>query len=117
MFSEHLFLKNTSGEHPCRSVISIKLQGKIIEITFRHGCSIVNLLHIFRTPFHKNTYGGLLLDIPYRFLNQPIPFSANVLILYRMKTGEKCELVRNKSRESELWKIMNEDGICTCHYY
>ena len=28
---------------------------------FRHGCSPVNLLHIFRTPFYKNTYGGLLL--------------------------------------------------------
>ena len=27
----------------------------------RHGCSPVNLLHIFRTPFRKNNYGGLLL--------------------------------------------------------
>ena len=27
----------------------------------RYGCSPVNLLHIFRTPFHKNTYVGLLL--------------------------------------------------------
>ena len=25
------------------------------------GCSHVNLLHIFRTPVPKNTYGGLLL--------------------------------------------------------
>ena len=30
-----------------------------IEITLRHGCSPVNLWHIFRTPFCKNTYGGL----------------------------------------------------------
>ena len=28
------------------------------------GCSPVNLLHIFRTPFYKNTYGGLLLTKP-----------------------------------------------------
>ena len=26
-----------------------------IEITLRNGCSPVNLLHISRTPFHKNT--------------------------------------------------------------
>ena len=28
----------------------------------KHWCSPVNLLHIFRTPFRKNTYGGLLLN-------------------------------------------------------
>ena len=30
--------------------ISIKLKSNIIEITLRHGCSPVNLLHIFKTP-------------------------------------------------------------------
>ena len=50
-----------TGEHPCRSVISIKLLCSFIEITLWHGCSPVNLLHFFRTPFPKNTYGGLLL--------------------------------------------------------
>ena len=34
-----------TGEHPFPSVISIKLQS-----TLRHGCSPVNLLHVFRTP-------------------------------------------------------------------
>ena len=32
-----------------------------IEITLRHGCSPVNLLHIFRTLLSKNTSGRLLL--------------------------------------------------------
>ena len=32
-----------------------------IEITLRDGSHPVNLLHFFRTPFYKNTYGGLLL--------------------------------------------------------
>ena len=32
-----------------------------IEITLRDGCSPVNLLHIFRTPFSKNTSRRLLL--------------------------------------------------------
>ena len=48
-------------EHPCRSVILVKLQSNFIEITLRHGCSPVNLLHIFRTHFLKKTSGRLLL--------------------------------------------------------
>ena len=50
-----------TGEYPCRSVISIKLKSNFIEIILRQGYSPVNLLHIFRTPFLKNTSGGLLL--------------------------------------------------------
>ena len=49
-----------TGEHPGRSVISTILLCNFIEITPRHECSSVNLLHIFRTPFPKNIYGGLL---------------------------------------------------------
>ena len=49
-------------EDPCRDAISIKLQSNFIEITLRHGCSPVNLQHIFRTPFPKNTFGRLLLN-------------------------------------------------------
>ena len=37
------------GKRPCRSVVSIKLLGNFIEITRCHGCSLVNLLHVFRT--------------------------------------------------------------------
>ena len=40
-----------TGEHPCRSAISIKLLSNFIEITLRHGRSPVILLHIFRTLF------------------------------------------------------------------
>ena len=38
-----------------------KLQSNFIEIALRHGCSPVNLQHIFRTPFPKNSSGWLLL--------------------------------------------------------
>ena len=34
---------------------------QLIEITLRHACSPINFLHIFRTPFLKNTSGWLLL--------------------------------------------------------
>ena len=43
-----------TGEHPCRSVISIKLQSIFTEIIFRHGYSPVNLLfseHLFLRTF------------------------------------------------------------------
>ena len=45
------------------NVISIKLQSNFIEITLRRGCSPVNLLHIFRTLFLKNTSERLVLYI------------------------------------------------------
>ena len=48
-------------EHPCPSVISIKLLRKFIEITLQDECFLVNLLHIFRTLFLKNTSGELLI--------------------------------------------------------
>ena len=38
-----------------------------IETALRHGCSPVNLLHIFRTPFPKNTSGWLLLKLDIFF--------------------------------------------------
>ena len=40
----------------------VAMQSNFIEIALRHGCSSVNLLHIFRTPFLKNLSGRLLLD-------------------------------------------------------
>ena len=51
-----------TGEHPYRSVISVNLQSNFIEITLRHGCSAVNLLHIFRTASLNNTSGWLPLE-------------------------------------------------------
>ena len=50
-----------TGEHSCRSAILIKLQSNFTEIWLWHGCSHVNLLHIFRTPFSKKTSVWLLL--------------------------------------------------------
>ena len=62
VFLEKCTLKICSkftGEHPCGSVISIKLESNFIENAFRHKRYPVNLLHIFRTP--RNTSGWLLL--------------------------------------------------------
>ena len=59
------FLKMCSkftGEHPCRSVISIKFLFQFIDIALWHEHSPVNLLCIFRKPFLKNISGWLLLQ-------------------------------------------------------
>ena len=50
-----------TGEHPCQSAISIKLLCNFIEIALRYGCSLVNLLHIFRTTFLKSTSSASVL--------------------------------------------------------
>ena len=66
MFLEKGVLKICSkftGEHPSWNVISIKLLSNFIEITPRLGLCPVNLLHIFRTSFPKNTFGWLLLRL------------------------------------------------------
>ena len=53
-----------AGDYPCGSVVSkIKLLGNSIEIIFPYGYFPVNLLHIFRTPFYKNTFERLLLYV------------------------------------------------------
>ena len=79
-----------TGEHPCRSVILIKLQSNVIEITLPHGYSPVNLLHTFRTPFLKNTSGWRLLIIPLQtliinFLFPLLVTIYNTAIIYYLK--------------------------------
>ena len=49
-----------TGENPCRSAISIKLQRNFIEITLRHWFSPVNVRHISKTPFPKKHLDGCL---------------------------------------------------------
>ena len=42
---------------------------RLFEIALQHGYSLVNLLHIFRTLFPKNTPGRLLLKISSYFVS------------------------------------------------
>ena len=60
-------------EHPCRSVILIKLQSSFIEITLRHGWNHTSALvfsckfaAFFQKPVPKNTCGWLLQNIQDR---------------------------------------------------
>ena len=48
-----------------------KLLCNFNEITLYNGCSPVNLLHLFRTPFLQNTSGWLLLNLLIQLLQDP----------------------------------------------
>ena len=62
VLNKMLKCKHFTGEHPCQSIISIKFLCNFIEMALHHGCSPVNLLHIFSTSFRKNNSGRLLLE-------------------------------------------------------
>ena len=74
-----------TGEHPYRSLISIKLLYNFIEITLRHECSHVNLLHIFRTPLPKKASGGLQNVLLRVVLN---PFHVASVFLYFLEASK-----------------------------
>ena len=75
-----------TGEHTCQSVISMKLLCNFIEITLQHGCSPVNLQHIFRTPFLKNTSGWLAELAKLRFLRQ-VNLVLTILFVLKLAFG------------------------------
>ena len=54
--TQHIYRENT--QHIYRTT---PIFGNFIATTLRHGCSPVTLLHIFRTPFPKITFGELML--------------------------------------------------------
>ena len=63
-------MKNINGvlERCSENMQQIYWRPPIPKLRFRHGCPPVNLLHIFRGPFPKNTPGGiLLLILPMHF--------------------------------------------------
>ena len=78
------------------------------EITLRHGCSLVNLLHIFKTPFPENTYRRLLLNNRFPLITDNIVTNVWALLfpmkeLYTAQAGillKLCESVLT------LWRPM-----------
>ena len=52
-------------EHPCQSMISIKLQSNFTEIRLQHGCSSVNLLYVFRTLLLRKPLVGCFCYMQY----------------------------------------------------
>ena len=72
-----------------RSVISIKLQSNFI---LRHRCTPVNLLHIFRTLFPRNTSGWLLLLISVPLLSSIYTCNHNGLLRHDVICNITCNI-------------------------
>ena len=64
VLKEKVFMQRIYRRTPMSKCHFNKVACNIMEITLRHGCSPINLLHIFRKLFDKNTSGGLLLTLP-----------------------------------------------------
>ena len=60
------------------------LMYNFIEIILRHGCSPTNSLHIFSSPFSKNTIGKLLMLVfivkPFYKFFRPMEELRSVLV-------------------------------------
>ena len=93
-------------EHLCQSVISLKWQSNFIEIALWHGCAPVNLLHIVRTRFARNTSGWLLLLLDVAGSNH-LYFKCHQLCKFQGIWCKKRQIIQNqvfckKSKEALL---------------
>ena len=59
---------NFSGEHPCRSGISVKLLCIFIEIALRHGCSPVNCCIFYEHLYLRTPLDGCFWLLLWHFL-------------------------------------------------
>ena len=70
-------------------------QSSFIEIALRHGCSPVNLMHIFRTLFSKNPTGGLLL-----MLSETLIYK----LFGHFKLSKTKQIFYQPSQMTEIWQ-------------
>ena len=86
-----------TGENPCRIVISINLQSNFIEITLRHECSPVNLLHIFTTPFPGSTTVWLLLKFNKNVYSK-ISSKSELFEIFKTETETETQIYTDKKQ-------------------
>ena len=66
---------------PASKIDFNKVASNFIETALRHGCSPVNLLHIFRTAFIKNTSGVILKLVKLKRNNFNLIIITSMLLL------------------------------------
>ena len=67
---------------PYQSVISIKFLYSFVGVTLRRGCSLVNLLRIFRALLCGSTDGGMLLSFSKTLLSVIVRFKGTFTYYY-----------------------------------
>ena len=81
-----------TGEHPCRNVNKVAKQLYCNDTAI--GCFPVNLLHIFETPFSKNTFGWLVLIFSHLF------FVRNVFLSNTLTSSLNFKIPENLNKSS-----------------
>ena len=66
----------------CRSLISIQLLCNFVGVTLQRGCSLVNLLRIFRASLSGSTYGGMLFSFAKALLTLIFHFKGTFTCSY-----------------------------------
>ena len=100
-----------------RGVLSKSCSGKGVrnftEITLRHGYALVNLQHIVRIPFTKNTSERLLLYLLICFSRKPLPIVHifTSIMWYQEKVTRKKSLLlisggKGEWQKRELLRLM-----------
>ena len=104
-----LMPKNTCNR---RLSFSSVMQSNFFEITLRHGCYLVNLLHIFRTPFPKNTSGELLLYGQIHFSRKSYVF-AHVFYLHQVQAFINSLLLTKNTKQ--IYNRGSFKSLLTCY--
>ena len=111
-----IFSKFT-GEHPCRSTISIKLQSSFIENTLRHGCLSVNLVHIFRTPFLRIPLNDCFCINYFRKLFHHRCLTESWINLWKSIIGSNETITRNIVKVNFFFLVMNFSTSLTVYVF
>ena len=92
---------------PCKfgspKVKQVKLLCNFIEITLQHGCSPGNLLHVFRTPFPKNTSRMMLLFAIFTGLTLTKDLKFSIKDFF-----SKCDQIR---RKLQIWSHLLKKSL------
>ena len=96
-FLEKVFWKYTANLQENTHAEVRKLLCNFIEITLCHGCSPVNLLHIFRSPFLKEHLRWLLLEKQFLLTAVSASCSALNMIIVQKNFKSSRKFWKNSS--------------------
>ena len=88
-----------------------KVEKQLIEIALRHGCSPVNLLHVFRTSFPRSTSWWLLLKTIIVYFLSMLCIIHFIILKKSIKTQNINNIVKRFSQLS----TSQGSNDCKCH--
>ena len=104
-------LSKTCSENMQQIYMRTHMQSNFIKITLRHGSSTVNLLHIFRKPFSRNTSWWLLLQevIKSSYFQELLQILLSKFFRWSVADGKSKDSGLSYVNTSELVSILLKD--------